>query len=312
MKVSQRQPPEGNSRGRVGEYTEMGLIRHEIGKKSRHCKTRDLMTRAGRAVQALKPCFLMSPLSLARYLPAATMEFDMVIMDEASQIKPEDAIGAILRAKQLVVVGDPKQLPPTSFFDQTDDEIDDEDATQYDNAESVLEVAQRSFQPYRRLRWHYRSQHESLIQFSNVKFYDEDLVVFPSPCDTLGGLGVVYHQVAEATCVKGENLREAQRIVDRIIEFAKQRTGESLGVAAFNQKQSELIDALVAKACGSDPEFASLYAEMREGDDGFFVKNLENIQGDERDVIFISYTYGRDPSSGKVFQRFGPINSAMG
>jgi DNA polymerase III delta prime subunit len=312
QKVLMRQAPEGNSRGRVGEYTEMGLIRHEIGKKSRHCKTRDLMTRAGRAVQVLKPCFLMSPLSLARYLPAATMEFDMVIMDEASQIKPEDAIGAILRAKQLVVVGDPKQLPPTSFFDQTDDEIEDEDATQFDNAESVLEVAQRSFQPYRRLRWHYRSQHENLIQFSNVKFYDEDLVVFPSPSDTLGGLGVVHHQVPDATCVKGENLREAQRIVERIVEHAKQRTGESLGVAAFNQKQSELIDGLVAKACSSDPEFANLYAQMREGDDGFFVKNLENIQGDERDVIFISYTYGRDPSTGKVFQRFGPINSAMG
>ena len=312
QKVLMRKAPEGNSRGRVGEYTEMGLIRHEIGKKSRHCKTRDLMTRAGRAVQALKPCFLMSPLSLARYLPAATMEFDMVIMDEASQIKPEDAIGAILRAKQLVVVGDPKQLPPTSFFDQTDDEIDDEDATQFDNAESVLEVAQRSFQPYRRLRWHYRSQHENLIQFSNVKFYEEDLVVFPSPCDTLGGLGVVHHQVPDATCVKGENLREAQRIVERIVEHTKQRSGESLGVAAFNQKQSELIDGLVAKACGSDPEFATLYAQMREGDDGFFVKNLENIQGDERDVIFISYTYGRDPSTGKVFQRFGPINSAMG
>ena len=311
-RVSQRQAPEGNSKGRVGEYTEMGLIRHEIGKKSRHCKTRDLMTRAGRAVQALKPCFLMSPLSLARYLPASTIEFDMVIMDEASQIKPEDAIGAILRAKQLVVVGDPKQLPPTSFFDQADDEIDDEDATQLDNAESVLEVAQRSFQPYRRLRWHYRSQHENLIQFSNVKFYDEDLVVFPSPSDTLGGLGIVYHHVQEATCVKGENLREAERIVERIIEHAKQRTGESLGVAAFNQKQSELIDTLVNKACATDPEFATLYAQMREGEDGFFVKNLENIQGDERDVIFISYTYGRDPTSGKVFQRFGPINSQMG
>lgn len=311
-RVSQRQAPEGNSKGRVGEYTEMGLIRHEIGKKSRHCKTRDLMTRAGRAVQALKPCFLMSPLSLARFLPASTIEFDMVIMDEASQIKPEDAIGAILRAKQLVVVGDPKQLPPTSFFDQADDEIDEEDATQLDNAESVLEVAQRSFQPYRRLRWHYRSQHENLIQFSNVKFYDEDLVVFPSPSDTLGGLGIVYHHVQDANCVKGENLREAERIVERIIEHAKQRTGESLGVAAFNQKQSELIDTLVNKACGADPEFATLYAQMREGENGFFVKNLENIQGDERDVIFISYTYGRDPTSGKVFQRFGPINSQMG
>jgi superfamily I DNA and/or RNA helicase/very-short-patch-repair endonuclease len=304
--------PEGNGKGRVGEYTELSLIRHEIGKKSRHCKTRELMGRAGNAVQALKPCFLMSPLSLARYLPAGGIEFDMVIMDEASQIKPEDAIGAILRAKQLVVVGDPKQLPPTSFFDSIDDEIDDDDATQFDNAESVLEVAQRSFQPYRRLRWHYRSQHENLIQFSNVKFYDEDLVVFPSPSSTMCSLGVVYHHVEGATCVKGENLREAQRIVERIVEHAKQRTGESLGVATFNKKQTEMIDTLVLKACESDPEFAMLYTTMREGDDGFFVKNLENIQGDERDVIFISYTYGRGPTSTAVAQRFGPINTAMG
>jgi very-short-patch-repair endonuclease len=311
-KVRQRMVPEGNGKGRVGEYTELSLIRHEIGKKSRHCKTRELMGRAGNAVQALKPCFLMSPLSLARYLPAGGIEFDMVIMDEASQIKPEDAIGAILRAKQLVVVGDPKQLPPTSFFDSIDDEIDDDDATQFDNAESVLEVAQRSFQPYRRLRWHYRSQHENLIQFSNVKFYDEDLVVFPSPSSTMCSLGVFYHHVEGATCVKGENLREAQRIVERIVEHAKQRTGESLGVATFNKKQTEMIDTLVLKACESDPEFAMLYTTMREGDDGFFVKNLENIQGDERDVIFISYTYGRGPTSTAVAQRFGPINTAMG
>ena len=311
-KVRQRMVPEGNGKGRVGEYTELSLIRHEIGKKSRHCKTRELMGRAGKAVQALKPCFLMSPLSLARYLPAGSIEFDMVIMDEASQIKPEDAIGAILRAKQLVVVGDPKQLPPTSFFDSIDDEIDDDDATQFDNAESVLEVAQRSFQPYRRLRWHYRSQHENLIQFSNVKFYDEDLVVFPSPSSTMCSLGVVYHHVEGATCVKGENLREAQKIVERIVEHAKQRTGESLGVATFNKKQTEMIDTLVLKACESDPEFAMLYTTMREGDDGFFVKNLENIQGDERDVIFISYTYGRGPTSTAVAQRFGPINTAMG
>ena len=311
-KVRQRMVPDGNGKGRVGEYTELSLIRHEIGKKSRHCKTRELMGRAGNAVQALKPCFLMSPLSLARYLPAGGIEFDMVIMDEASQIKPEDAIGAILRAKQLVVVGDPKQLPPTSFFDSIDDEIEDDDATQFDNAESVLEVAQRSFQPYRRLRWHYRSQHENLIQFSNVKFYDEDLVVFPSPSSTMCSLGVFYHHVEGATCVKGENLREAQRIVERIVEHAKQRTGESLGVATFNKKQTEMIDTLVLKACESDPEFAMLYTTMREGDDGFFVKNLENIQGDERDVIFISYTYGRGPTSTAVAQRFGPINTAMG
>lgn len=125
-------------------------------------------------------------------------------------------------------------------------------------------------------------------------------------------LGVVYHHVEGATCVKGENLREAQRIVERIVEHAKQRTGESLGVATFNKKQTEMIDTLVLKACESDPEFAMLYTTMREGDDGFFVKNLENIQGDERDVIFISYTYGRGPTSTAVAQRFGPINTAMG
>jgi very-short-patch-repair endonuclease len=197
-------------------------------------------------------------------------------------------------------------------FQFTTAEIDDDDATQFDNAESVLEVAQRSFQPYRRLRWHYRSQHENLIQFSNVKFYDEDLVVFPSPSSTMCSLGVVYHHVEGATCVKGENLREAQKIVERIVEHAKQRTGESLGVATFNKKQTEMIDTLVLKACESDPEFAMLYTTMREGDDGFFVKNLENIQGDERDVIFISYTYGRGPTSTAVAQRFGPINTAMG
>jgi very-short-patch-repair endonuclease len=197
-------------------------------------------------------------------------------------------------------------------FQFTTAEMDDDDATQFDNAESVLEVAQRSFQPYRRLRWHYRSQHENLIQFSNVKFYDEDLVVFPSPSSTMCSLGVVYHHVEGATCVKGENLREAQRIVERIVEHAKQRTGESLGVATFNKKQTEMIDTLVLKACESDPEFAMLYTTMREGDDGFFVKNLENIQGDERDVIFISYTYGRGPTSTAVAQRFGPINTAMG
>jgi hypothetical protein len=197
-------------------------------------------------------------------------------------------------------------------FQFTTAEMDDDDATQFDNAESVLEVAQRSFQPYRRLRWHYRSQHENLIQFSNVKFYDEDLVVFPSPSSTMCSLGVVYHHVEGATCVKGENLREAQKIVERIVEHAKQRTGESLGVATFNKKQTEMIDTLVLKACESDPEFAMLYTTMREGDDGFFVKNLENIQGDERDVIFISYTYGRGPTSTAVAQRFGPINTAMG
>lgn len=307
-----RGAPEGNGRGRVAEFTEMALIRHEISKKTRHCKIRDLMTRAGSAIQALKPCFLMSPLSLARYIPYDTLNFDLVIMDEASQIKPEDAIGAILRAKQLVVVGDPKQLPPTSFFDQTEEEIGDEEATQFDNAESVLEVAQRSFQPFRRLRWHYRSQHESLIHFSNSSFYDEDLVVFPSPQGVMGGYGIVAHYIEGASCKQGENLKEAEQVVARILHHATNHPYESLGVAAFNRKQAEMIEELLDKACDADPEMAKAIARMREGDDGLFIKNLESIQGDERDVIFISYTYGPDPVSGKVLQRFGPINSDLG
>ncbi|MEI8213945.1 MAG: DUF4011 domain-containing protein [Planctomycetota bacterium] len=308
----QKYIPEGIGRGRVSELTELALIRHEIGKKSRHCKIRELMRRAGNAIQGLKPCFLMSPLSLARYIRHDALDFDIVIMDEASQIKPEDAMGAILRAKQMVVVGDPKQLPPTSFFDQSAEELDDEEATQFDNAESVLEVAQRAFQPYRRLRWHYRSQHESLIQFSNQKFYDEDLIVFPSPKGVLGGYGIQAHFVEGASCVKGENVKEAEAVVAKIIDHAKLNPSESLGVAAFNQKQAELINGLLEAACDKDSDLAKMISNMKEGDDGFFVKNLESIQGDERDVIFISYTYGPDPSTGRVFQRFGPINSVMG
>jgi len=308
----QRPVPEGNGRGRVAEFTELALIRHEIGKKTRHCKIRDLMFRAGNAIQSLKPCFLMSPLSLARYISNNAIQFDLVIMDEASQIKPEDAMGAILRARQLVVVGDPKQLPPTSFFDHTDDEIEDEEATQFDNAESILEVAQRSFQPYRRLRWHYRSQHESLIQFSNRSFYDEDLVVFPSPKGVMGGYGIKAHYVEGASCTKGENIREAEAVVAKILEHAQMHPDESLGVAAFNVKQAEMIDSLLRKACDQDTELSRIIAEIEGREDGLFIKNLESIQGDERDVMFISYTYGPDATSGRVFQRFGPINSEFG
>jgi hypothetical protein len=311
-KVSQRRPPDGNGRGRVGEFTELALILHEIAKKTRHCRIRDLMTRAGTAVQTLKPCFLMSPLSLSRYIPSDQVKFDLVIMDEASQIKPEDAIGAILRAQQLVVVGDPKQLPPTSFFDRTDEELEDDEATQFDNAESVLEVAMKSFQPYRRLRWHYRSQHESLIHFSNHRFYDSDLIVFPSAKGISRGLGVKHHFVENATCTKGANVREAEAVVSKIVEHARIAPTESLGVAAFNQRQAELIQDLLDKACDQDRSVAEAVGALRELDDDLFVKNLESIQGDERDVMFISYTYGPDPTTGRVFQRFGPINSEMG
>lgn len=308
----QRPVPIGTNRGRVGEFTELGLIKHEVSKKLRHCKIRDLMSRAGNAVQALKPCFLMSPLSLARYLPAESISFDLVIMDEASQIKPEDAIGAILRAKQLVVVGDPKQLPPTQFFDRQIAEDEEADQTQFDRAESILEVAMRAFQPCRRLRWHYRSQHEHLIRFSNDQFYDGDLVVFPSPKGPDAGYGIRSHFVEDGRFSQGINEREGQVIAQAIVNHAWEHSDESLGVAAFNQTQAEWIDDQVAMICRRDPRAAEAVARLSDRHDGLFIKNLESIQGDERDVMFLSYTYGPDVTTGKVFQRFGPINFDAG
>lgn len=310
--LSRRSIPTGNSRGKVGELTELGLIKHEVSKKLRHCKIRDLMSRAGDAVQALKPCFLMSPLSLARFLPAESISFDLVIMDEASQIKPEDAIGAILRAKQLVVVGDPKQLPPTSFFDrQLQDECDNEQS-QFDQAESILEVAMRAFQPCRRLRWHYRSRHEQLIRFSNEQFYDSDLIVFPSPKGPSAGYGIRSHFIEDGSFSNGINLREGERIAKAIVSHAIEHPDESLGVAAFNQSQAEWIDDQLFLLCRSDSRAMEAVGKLRVRADGLFIKNLESIQGDERDVMFLSYTYGPDPATGKVFQRFGPINFDTG
>lgn len=311
-RASGRVVPGGNARGRVGELTELALIRHEVQKQKRHCRMRDLMLRAGNAVQALKPCLMMSPLSVSRFIPSGTVTFDLVIMDEASQIKPEDAIGTMLRAKQVVVVGDPKQLPPTSFFDQLDEEVDDDESTQFDNTESVLEAAMKVFQPFRRLRWHYRSRHESLIRFSNSRFYDNDLVVFPSPAGSDSGFGIQHVFVDGATCESGLNMQEAEAVVDAVVRHAIAKRGESLGVGTFNKKQRDLIEELLDKRCTADPAAAIAVEQLRQREDGLFIKNLENLQGDERDVIFVCYTYGKDPRSGRLMQRFGPINSQDG
>lgn len=310
--VSFRKSPSGNSKGRVAEFTEMGLIRHEVQKQRRHCRIRDLLLRAGQAVQALKPCMMMSPLSVAQYLAPEGIQFDLVIMDEASQIKPEDALGTLLRAKQIVVVGDPKQLPPTSFFDRTEEDVTDEEATPLDNAESVLEVAMKTFQPVRRLRWHYRSQHESLIHFSNDRFYDQDLVVFPSATTDSSRLGIRHHFVDEASFVGSCNITEARAVAAAIVEHARRFPDESLGVGTFNLKQRDCISEILDKMCEQDSSAREAVDRLNENHDRLFIKNLESLQGDERDVIFISYTYGPDPDSGKVMNRFGPITGNYG
>lgn len=178
------QVPEGHRGTTVGDYTDLHLLRREISKQRRHIPIRQLVRRAGKALQALKPCFMMGPLSVAQYLEQGSLKFDLVVMDEASQLRPEEALGAVARGAQLVVVGDPKQLPPTSFFDRMLDSGDEEDEDAAPAAtsgmESILDICQQLFTPVRSLRWHYRSHHESLIAFSNHHFY-KNLIVFPSP-----------------------------------------------------------------------------------------------------------------------------------
>ncbi len=311
--AANRRVPNGVAAGKIADYTELGLIEVEVKKQRRHCKIRELIRRAGRALQALKPCFMMSPLSVAQFLPPGELTFDIVIMDEASQIRPEDALGTIARARQVVVVGDPKQLPPTNFFDHiADDEIPEEEKTIVDDTESILEVSMKALGNARRLKWHYRSDHESLIAFSNDRFYDNDLIVFPSPTRRAGQLGVRFHFIEGGQFVGRCNPVEAEQVAQAIVAHAKQCPGESLGVGTFNLLQRDAIQDRLDYICSRDEQGRMAVERLVKAQDPFFIKNLENVQGDERDVIFISYTYGPDPATGKVMNRFGPISLETG
>ena len=310
-KLAEVSVPSGVGSGPVTNYSQKRLLAHEANKQRRHIPIRQLVKRAGGAIQALKPCFLMSPLSVAQYLGRGDIHFDLVVMDEASQMRPEDALGAIARADKAIIVGDPKQLPPTRFFDSSlpaDDE--DEDAFVMDDTESILDVCLKQF-PYRRLRWHYRSEHESLIQFSNDQFYNGDLIVFPSPKPDSRDYGVHYNYIDNPSYSRGRNRHEAEVVVENIIHHYHRHSKKSLGVAAFNKVQAEEIALLLDRARQQDPVIDSLITQ-HEGDEPLFIKNLENVQGDERDVIFISTTYGPEQPGGPVAQRFGPINSELG
>lgn len=303
--------PQGASGGRKADYTEMALIRNETGKKTRHVPIRQLINRAGCALLQLKPCFMMGPMSAANYLQPGDIEFDLVVMDEASQVKPEDALGVIARGKQIVVVGDPKQLPPTSFFDRAGIDDDDEDTAAVSQTDSILDASLPLFK-MRRLRWHYRSQHESLIAYSNRHFYNSDLVVFPSPNAHAPEYGVKFSFVKYGRFVNQHNIEEARVIAKAVALHAIHSPEESLGIVAMNSKQREQIERAIDEMCREDSQAEAAIDRLRTKSDAIFVKNLENVQGDERDVIFISFTYGPGEADGKVYQRFGPINSDVG
>ncbi len=312
--LDQRRVPMGVGTGPVRQYSEYSLLEREMGKQKRHIPIRQLILRSGKALQALKPCFMMGPLSVAQYLPAGQLEFDLLVMDEASQLKPEDALGAICRAKQVVVVGDPMQLPPTSFFERVadDDEVEDENEAQaLTDAESILDVASHLYRPARMLRWHYRSRHGSLIAFSNREFYNGNLIVFPSPLGRGPELGVKFVHVPHAVYENRRNVVEARTVVDRVFRHMRKYPGDSLGIATMNTTQRDVIANEIEERLKADPA-AKAYVERHEGGlEPLFVKNLENVQGDERAVIYVSVTYGPN-ERGSVYQRFGPINGATG
>lgn len=306
-------PPPGRSTGRKSEWTEMALINNEMAKQQQYVAVRDLTGRAGRALLELKPCWMMSPLAVAQYLTAGSFEFDLCIIDEASQMPPEDALGALVRCKQAIVVGDTNQLPPSNFFRKMlDDDDADEDETVLE--ESVLELAKGAFRPGRRLRWHYRSRHSGLIQFSNRHVYDGDLVIFPSASEESADMGVSLVKV-DGRYKAGVNADEARAMIEAAIAFTRTHPDRSLGIVTMNQKQRDLLQEEWDSAVARDPD-ASAYVEKwatdRDGIEEFFIKNLENVQGDERDVIFIGTVYGPETPGGPVMQRFGPINGVAG
>ncbi|MFG0275299.1 MAG: DUF3320 domain-containing protein [Phycisphaerales bacterium] len=310
-RLAARVPHQG---AEVSAASEMGLLRREMEKKRRHLPVRQLVQRLPNLLPRIKPCFLMSPLSVAQYLDPSVAPFDLVVFDEASQIPVWDAVGAIARGADVVVVGDSKQLPPTNFFDTIDDNTDDETPLEEEDLESILQECSASGVPSLRLLWHYRSRHESLIAFSNHHYYDNRLHTFPSPVESPERLGVSMRHLPDAVYDRGvsrTNRVEAEAVADEVVRLLTDPALEArptIGVVTFNIAQQRLIEDLLDQR---RRENAALEPFFTEGDEPVFVKNLENVQGDERDVILFSITFGPD-EAGRMSMNFGPLNKEGG
>lgn len=292
---------------------EQVLIR-EANKQRRHLPIRRLFAQVPNLLTRLKPCLLMSPLSVSQFLDPDQIKFDLVIFDEASQIRTEDAVGAIYRGRQLVVCGDNRQLPPTAFFEQgMSEEYDDEDVEEaFDVFPSILEQCASIGMAEGWLRWHYRSRHESLIAFSNHHFYDNRLVTFPASRDKDPRLGIEFRYVPDGVYDRGgrrDNPKEADVIAGLVTQHFRKHPDRSLGVVAFSLAQMNAIEDRIEQLLREHPELQRYFKEDRL--EGFFVKNLENVQGDERDVIIFSVGYGKD-QQGRLTMHFGPLNRLGG
>jgi very-short-patch-repair endonuclease len=314
-KLLKQSPPMGIKYGPVKNWTETHLLKHEFDKQRAYVPVRRLLQRAGSSIIALKPCFMMSPMSASKFLSNKQNQFDLLVIDEASQMRPEDALGAMLRSKQIIVVGDPKQLPPTNFFDRSDDQNTTDDESENIDDESILERCQKVFNNVRRLKWHYRSKCESLIRFSNVEFYENSLITFPAATPNSFSIDLIK--------VNGEykakvNVDEAERVSEEAIAFMHHHAESeisqmpTIGIVTTNINQKDLISDIFRRMSSGDELVLTYMEKAEERGEPFFIKNLENVQGDERDFIFISLNYGFEKGAKVLTQRFGPINTKQG
>ncbi|NCN44105.1 MAG: hypothetical protein CO158_08175 [Piscirickettsiaceae bacterium CG_4_9_14_3_um_filter_43_564] len=289
---------------------EFGVLARELQKKTRHKPVRSLFNEMGSRLMDLCPCMMMSPLSVAQFLPSDFNGFDLVIFDEASQMTTWDSVGAIARGKNVIVVGDPKQMPPTSFFSGAVDVGDPDE----EDLESILDQALAARLPHLRLKGHYRSRHETLIAFSNSKYYENSLVTYPSS-DTKES-AVTLHRV-DGVYSKGKgrnNPIEAAAVVKEIVKRLTdpERQHQSIGVVTLNTEQQRTVEDLLDDSRRQHPEIEP-YFQSTDTYDGVFVKNLEAVQGDERDIIILSLSYGPTESGGRTMSmNFGPLNKSGG
>lgn len=293
---------------------EAQLVRDQAKRKRGHLPVRQLFSRAPSVVTALRPCWVMSPLMVSQAIPADVANFDIVVFDEASQVRPVDALSSMIRGSQLVVAGDERQLPPTAFFDQASvgdesaERAEDDEALEIGDYESLLDVLMTLFST-EMLRWHYRSRDERLIGFSNSEIYDGSLTTFPGVVDGDVLEHVLVDELPGADEVRVSPDAEVRRVVELVLEHARDRPEESLGVIALGIAHAEAIDAGLLSRLPEHPELEEFFSEDRE--ERFFVKNLERVQGDERDAIILAVGYGRTPD-GSLPHRFGPLNNAGG
>lgn len=283
--------------------SETGILKHAIKSNGRMLSLRKLFDQIPNLLRKLCPCMLMSPISVAQYIDPSFPKFDLVIFDEASQLPTSEAVGTIARGENVIIVGDPKQLPPTNFF--SSNRIDEENSDKED-LESLLDDCLAISMPQKHLKWHYRSRHESLIAYSNMKYYDNKLYTFPSPNDLVSEVKIMHLNGYYDKGKTKQNIAEARAIVSEIIR----RLGDeilrnySIGVVTFSSVQQNLIDDMLCEEFLRHPDLAEFNNKSNEP---VFIKNLENVQGDERDIILFSVGYGPD-KNGNVSMNFGPLN----